>query len=158
MHLTQWSNPWEVAKKQQTLSSYIAVPPPTNNCQTKPEQKKRLFSEKPIQDVQLEANNERAAMWSKMCCLHPHHQTEHVRFIQAQRNIPTFDKYEKMKEHMNVAQAVSNKQASQAEKSGRSVSNGELGGASSSSSTMSKRRTEMDTPRRTARKIVFIHP
>lgn len=111
-----------MSKKQQTLSSFFGVSPPTKKHQPEPEPKKRLFSEKWLQDVQwLEANDERTEMWCKICRSHPHLADKTGAFYKGSKNFnhPLFDKHEKSKEHTNVVQAIANKQASREELSSR---------------------------------------
>ena len=111
-----------MSKKQQTLSSFFGVSPPTKKHQLEPEPKKRLFSEKWLQDVQwLEANDERTEMWCKICRSNPHLADKTGAFYKGSKNFnhPLFDKHEKSKEHTNVAQAIANKQASREEMSSR---------------------------------------
>ncbi len=93
--------------------------PPVKKRQNEPEQKKRVFSGKWLQDVLwLEVNDEQTEMWCKKCRLHPHLADKAGAFYTGSKNFshPLFDKHEKSKEHMNVAQAIANKQASQEEK------------------------------------------
>lgn len=51
------------------LSNYCDVPPPPKKCQKESEpQKKRVFSEKWLQEVSwLQTNDERTEMWCRMC-------------------------------------------------------------------------------------------
>uniref|UniRef100_A0A8C4ASG7 Uncharacterized protein n=1 Tax=Denticeps clupeoides TaxID=299321 RepID=A0A8C4ASG7_9TELE len=111
-----------MSKKQQTLSSFFGVSPPAKKRQPEPEPKKRFFSEKWLQDVQwLEANSERTEMWCKICRSHPHIADKSGAFYRGSKNFnhPLFEKHEKSKEHVNVAQVIANKQASREEMSSR---------------------------------------
>ncbi|CAK6980187.1 hypothetical protein AMEX_G21 [Scomber scombrus] len=98
----------------------FCVSPPTKKRQPEPE--KRLFSEKWLQDVPwLEANDERTEVWCKICRSHPHLADKTGAFYKGSKNFnhPLFDKHEKSKEHVNVAQAIANKQANREEMSSR---------------------------------------
>lgn len=111
-----------MSKKQQTLSSFFGVSPPPKKQKSESEQKKRLFSEKWLQDVPwLEANNERSEMWCKVCRSNPLLADRASAFYKGSTNFnhPLFDKHEKSKEHSNVVQAIANKQASREEISSR---------------------------------------
>ena len=111
-----------MSKKQQTLSSFFCVSPPTKKRQLEPEPKKILFSEKWLQDVQwLDANDECTEMWCKICRSNPQLADKTGAFFKGSKNFnhPLFEKHDKSKEHMNVAQAVANKQASREEISSR---------------------------------------
>ena len=92
-----------MSKKQQTLSRFFGVSPPTKKRQLEPEPKKILFSEK-----WLEANDERTEMWCKICRSNPHLADKTGAFYKGSKNFnhPLFDKHEKRKEHTNVAQAI----------------------------------------------------
>lgn len=112
-------------KKQTTVSSFFGVSPPTKKQQLEPEPKKRLFSEKWLQDVPwLEANDERTEMWCKTCRAHPQLADKTGAFYKGSKNFnhPSFTKHEKSKEHTAVAQAITNKQASREDIASRPLS------------------------------------
>lgn len=88
-----------MSKKQKTSGSYLVF-------QTEPEQKKRLEKKRLKNGLKL--------TMSVIVCIRIS-WTKQVRFIH-----PLSDKHIKRKENMNVAQAVANKQATQAGKSSRS--------------------------------------
>ncbi len=101
-------------QKQQTLSGYVGVVPPAMKRQTESGHKKRLLSEKWLQDMPwLEANNEHTEMLCKTCS-HPHPADKTGVFYIGSKNLNhlLFDKHKKSREHMNVPQAIANKQAS----------------------------------------------
>ena len=60
-------------------------------------------------------------MWCKICRSHPHLTDKTGAFYKCLKNFnpPLFDKHVKSKEHMNVVQAIANKQASWEEMSSR---------------------------------------
>ncbi|KAG9280288.1 hypothetical protein AMEX_G21 [Astyanax mexicanus] len=112
-------------KKQTTVSSFFGVSPPTKKQQLEPEPKKRLFSEKWLQEVPwLEANDERTEMWCKICRAHPQLADKTGAFYKGSKNFnhPLFNKHEKSKEHATVAQAIANKQASREDIASRPLS------------------------------------
>lgn len=108
----------QMSKKQQTLSSFFGVLPPTKKHQLEPELKKILFSEKWLQDVQwLEVNDERTEMRCKIWRSHPHLADKTGAFYKGSKNFYHRNKHENSKEHTNVAEAIAKKQASQEEMS-----------------------------------------
>ncbi|GAA6101935.1 uncharacterized [Tachysurus ichikawai] len=61
-----------MSKKQQTLSSFFGIPPPQKKRQIESERKKKVFTEKWLQEVPwLESDDERSQM-CKICRAHPH--------------------------------------------------------------------------------------
>ncbi|ROL42781.1 Serine/threonine-protein kinase D3 [Anabarilius grahami] len=76
-----------MSKKQQTLSSFFGVSPPTKKRQLEPESKKRFFSEKWLKDVPwLEANDEHTEMWCKICRSNPHLADKTGAFYKGSKN------------------------------------------------------------------------
>lgn len=63
------------------------------------------------------ANDEPTEMSCKICCSHPHLADGTGVFYTSSKcfSHPLFDQHERSEEHTHVAQAVANKQASQAE-------------------------------------------
>lgn len=112
-------------KKQTTVSSFFGVSPPPKKQQLETKSKKRLFSEKWLQEVVwLEANDDRSEMWCKFCRAHPQLADKAGAFYKGSTNFnhPFFNKHEKSKEHANVVQAIANEQASREEIASRPLS------------------------------------
>ncbi|CAM4554150.1 unnamed protein product [Leuciscus chuanchicus] len=105
-----------MSKKQAPLSNYFGVPPPPKKCQTESEpQKKRVFSEKWLQEVSwLQTNVERTEMWCKICRGNPTLADKTGAFYTG-TNIfyhPAFDKHGNSREHQKIVQAIDNENRS----------------------------------------------
>ena len=87
---------WNAISKQAPLSDYFGVPPPPKKRQTESgPQKKRMFSEKCLQEVSwLQTNDERTEMWCRICRENPTLTDKSSAFYTGGKNLshPAFDK------------------------------------------------------------------
>ncbi|MEQ2196026.1 hypothetical protein XENOCAPTIV_022518 [Xenoophorus captivus] len=100
-----------MSKKQAPLSNYFGVPPPPKKSQTESEpQKKRVFSEKWLQEVSwLQANDERRPYRENPTLLN-----KSSAFYTGTKNFshPAFDKHANSREHQKGVQAINENRCS----------------------------------------------
>ncbi|MEQ2223272.1 hypothetical protein ILYODFUR_035050 [Ilyodon furcidens] len=96
-----------LSKKQAPLSNCFGVPPPPKKSQTESEpQKKRVFSEKWLQEVSwLQTNDER-----RPCRENPTLPNKNSAFYTGTNNFgyPAFDKHANSREHQKGVQTINN--------------------------------------------------
>lgn len=103
-----------MSKKQAPLSNYFGVPPPPKKPLTEPEPRKRVFSEKWLQEVGwLQTNDTRTEMWCKLCRENPTLADKTSAFYVGTNNFnhPVFDRHTKSREHQKVVESIANKRS-----------------------------------------------